>query len=116
MRKEELKELLLRSLTEEIADRDIRVLNEEAIPKYKFSSSFREIVMSRLAGGRIGNVLRPEKFAGWNNAFLRITLAGAAIIIVLVVSILLTQGSLSYDTLLGLDSSVDEGLVSLLIK
>lgn len=116
MKKEELKELLLRSLTEEIADKDIRVLNEKAIPKYKFSSSFRETVMGRLAGNGIGNVLKTEKIAGWNHAFLRIALAGAAIIIILVVSILLTQGSLSYDTLLGLDSSVDEGLVSLLIN
>ena len=116
MRKEELKELLIRSLTEEIDEMDIRVLNEEAIPKYIFSPSFREKVLSRLAGAGIANGNRPEKLALWNNAFLRIAFVGAAIIIILVVSILLTQGSLSYDTLLGLDPGVDEGLVSLLIK
>jgi hypothetical protein len=116
MKKEGLKELLLRSLTEEITEKDRKLLEEKAIPEYKFSSSFSEIAMSRIAGGMAGTSMRPEKLRMWNKAFVRIALSGAAIIIILIVSILLTQGSLSYDTLLGLDSSVDEGLVSLLIK
>lgn len=116
MKREELKELLLRSLTEEIAEKDRRLLNEKVIPEYKFSSSFSELVLRQLGAAWNGNTLRKEKLSGWNNAFFRIALAGAAIIIILVLSILLTQGSLSYDTLLGLDSSLDEGLVSLLIN
>ncbi len=116
MKKEELKELLLQSLTEEIAEKDREVLIEKAIPVYEFSSTFREKLINRIAGLKLDSFKRPEMFARWNTAFLRIALTGSVVIIILVVSIFLSQGSLSYDTLLGLDSSVDEGLVSLLIK
>jgi len=116
MKREELKELLLQSITEEIAESDRQILKEKAIPEYEFSSSFSENVVNRIAGVKIGSLMRPEMFARWNNAFLRIALTGVIVIIILAVSIFLSQGSLSYDTLLGLDSSLDEGLVSLLVK
>jgi len=45
-----------------------------------------------------------------------VALTGAVAIIALIISIFISQGSLSYDALIGMDSSVDDGLLSLLIE
>ena len=116
MKKEELKDLLLKSLSEEVSDNERAMLEKHALPDYKFSPSFSDRVMSSIASGGLVLPGGRDLFAGWSNTFLRVALTGAAAIIVLAVSLFLTQGSLSYDTLLGLDTTVDEGLVSLLIK
>lgn len=116
MKKDDLKELLLRSVTDEISDSDRDILETSAIPEYSFSSSFRDKVLNMVAGINKTSLLRPDIFAGWNTAFLRIALSGAAAILLLALSLFISQGSLSYDTLLGLDTSVDQVMVSVLIK
>jgi hypothetical protein len=116
MKKDDVKELLLRSLTDNISNKERGILQDNVLPDYEFSSEFNKKVMSQVSGKKILTLNRLDIIAGMDNAFLKIALTGAAAIILLTVSLFISQGSLSYDTLLGLDNSVDEGLISLLMK
>lgn len=116
MKKDDVKELLLRSITDDISKEERVILQDNVLPDYKFSTEFNNKVMRQVSGLKISSLRRHDIIAGMDNAFLKIALTGAAAIILLAVSLFVSQGSLSYDTLLGLDTSVDEGLISLLMK
>ncbi|MCD4769866.1 MAG: hypothetical protein K8R35_06850 [Bacteroidales bacterium] len=116
MKKENLKELLLRSVTEDISDRERRLIEDEAIYDYSFSNDFRERIMTRLKPVRTRIFSGIDFLRSFDIVFKRIAIAGITVIIILVINLLLSQGSLSYDTLLGLDTNVDEGLLSFLIE
>ena len=116
MKKEDLRELLLRSITEDISDKERRLIEEEAIYDYSFSNDFRERIMTRLEPVRTRIFSGIDFLRSFDIVFKRVAIAGITVIIILVINLLLSQGSLSYDTLLGLDTHVDEGLISLLIE
>ena len=116
MKKEDLRELLLRSITEDISDKERRLIEEEAIYDYSFSNDFRERIMTRLEPVRTRIFSGIDFLRSFDIVFKRVAIAGIMVIIILAINLLLSQGSLSYDTLLGLDTHVDEGLISLLIE
>ena len=115
MKKKDLEDLMLRSLTEDLESDERLTLESELIPDYGFSTGFRDKVMKRITGAEVSTLLSADVFSGLDSTFVRIALTGIAAIVILALSIFINQGSLSYDALLGLDSTVDEGLVSLLI-
>jgi hypothetical protein len=110
----ELKNLLVSSMNVD-ADPLIvsRKLEEEGI-SYDFSERFGEKILNKLysAGYDINRKVEFVKYM--NFAFYRIALTGVAAIVILLISIFLMQGSLSFNSLLGLSDSHDESVVCLL--
>lgn len=114
MKEEKMKDLFLLSLTDDLDTDQRDALDEEFFRYDGFNPGFRERVMAKIQRPVVLQEKSKRSFErSLNSLFVRITLAGAAAIILLVVSLLLSQGSLSYDTLLGIDKNVDGVLVSL---
>ncbi|MBS0011641.1 MAG: hypothetical protein KFF49_09545 [Bacteroidales bacterium] len=114
MKAEKIKDLILRSLSSRLEGDEREVLERELLADYKFSSDFRDRVMKGIVSGRVLMNGKREILRSFDSIFMRVAIPGAAAIIILAVSILLSQGSLSYDTLLGIDNEVDGVLISLL--
>ncbi len=114
MKPEKLKDLLFRSLSSELGDDEREVLERELLTDHKFREGFRDRVMKRISSGRILLNGKREMLRSFDSIFMKVAIPGAAAVIILMLSLLLSQGSLSYDTLLGIDNKVDGVLISLL--
>ena len=110
-----MREMLLRSLTEDIDDRERSLIESEALPAYSFSNGFGERVMRRIGSSSLPVFMRPDFLRSFDLGFRRVALTGVAAIVIMVITMLVTQGSLSYDTLLGIDNQIDDSLISLLV-
>lgn len=114
MNNAEIKEMLIHALN---ADADtagtLRKL-EEAGVTYDFSPDFSDKVLGKLfsAGTTINRQVEFLKYM--NSAFYRIALTGVAAIVILLISIFMMEGSLSFNSFLGLSDSYDESIVCLL--
>jgi len=116
MNERQFKELLLKSVTEELDHEERAILDGALLPYHSFNPGFIERVISKTGIESVPVYLRPDFLRSFNIGFKRVALTGVAAILILAVSLLLTQGSLSYDTLLGIDNQVDESLISLLVE
>ena len=114
MKRSELKELIISSLSQQDPPAETTEKLKEAGLDYSFRPDFSEKVLDRLFTA--GSVVKMEidSFRSWNLAFYRIALTGAAAIAVLLVSIYLMEGSFSFNSLLGLSDNYDESIVLLL--
>jgi hypothetical protein len=114
MKPEEIKDLIINSLS---ADADSgesqRILEDEGL-SYSFRPDFRERVLDRLFTNGIVINREREFQKTWNLAFYRIALTGVAAIVILLISIYISEGSFSLDSLLGVSSGTEESIVSLL--
>lgn len=111
-----MKDLLLKSVTGNLDENERRMVDTDLLPDYSFSEGFRERVLGKLGIEKMPVYLRPDFLRSLDLGFRRVALSGVAAILILIASILLSQGSLSYDTLLGIDSNVDDSLISLLVS
>jgi len=114
MNSTEIKKFLSSALKSDADPAEISArLAEEGI-SYDFSSDFTDKVLGRIySSGKI--ITREVDFLkSLNFAFYRIALTGVAAIVVLLISIFLMEGSLSFNSFLGLSDSYDETMVSLL--
>lgn len=110
----ELKKLIISSLNSDDDTPDVsRKLEEEGL-SYNFSQNFGDKVVNRIfsAGLKINREIEFVKYM--NFAFYRVALTGIAAIVVLLISIFLMQGSLSFNSFLGLSNNYDESIVCLL--
>jgi hypothetical protein len=116
MKAEEIKNLLLDSLSNEEPLENQYSKLEEAGVSYSFSYGFTDKVLERvfMARERINQKVEFSKYM--NLAFYRIALTGAAAIILLLISMYLTEGSLSFNSLLGLGDNYDESIICLLTQ
>jgi len=114
MKSKELKKIIINSLSSEDISFDPVKELEDAGVSYSFSKNFREKVMNKLfIAGMVVNG-EVEFIRSWNLAFYRVALTGVAAIVILLISIFLMQGSLSFNSFLGLSSNYDESIVCLL--
>lgn len=114
MKSSEIKNMIISSLNDEADTIEVsRRLEEEGI-SYNFSNNFRDKVLDKLfSAGLIIN--REVEFVKYMNfAFYRVALTGVAAIVVLLISIFLMEGSLSFNSFLGLKDNYDESIVCLL--
>jgi hypothetical protein len=114
MKRSELKDLIISSLSQnENAGEASRKL-EEAGVDYSFSPDFRDKLLDKLFTA--GVVVNRERdfLRSWNIAFYRIAFTGVAAIVVLLISIYLSEGSFSLNSLIGLSDNYDESIVCLL--
>jgi len=114
MNSNEIKKLLISSLKPDTGSGDIfRQLENEGI-SYDFSENFDERVLGRIFSAPSAESRKVEFLKSMNFAFYRIALTGVAAIVVLLISIFLMEGSLSFNSFLGLSDSFDESIVCLL--
>jgi hypothetical protein len=112
MNSTEIKKRLIDSLSADNAE--VKGKFEEETISYDFSAGFEERVLDR-----VFNVEEPEsneiEFVKYMNiAFNRIALSGIAAIVLLLISLFLMEGSLSFNSILGLSDSHNESIVCLL--
>jgi hypothetical protein len=114
MKSEEVKKLIISSLSEDSDALNSSRKLEEAGISYSFSRGFRDKVMDRLFTAGVVLNRETEFMRSWNIAFSRIALTGVAAIIILLISIYVSDGSFSLNSILGLSDTIDENIVSLL--
>jgi hypothetical protein len=114
MKRSELKELMINSLSQEATGSEFVEKLEEAGAEYSFKSGFRDKVLDRLftAGYVVNREI--DFIRSWNIAFYRIALTGVAAILILLVSLYIMEGSFSFNSILGLSDTYDESIVCLL--
>jgi hypothetical protein len=113
MRREELTKLLIQPGE----DREGRVDNDELLAtlrnSYRFSPGFTGRVLQAI-GNPAQAVRLYDLEAGMVSIFMRVALSGAAAIILLAVSVFISGGTLSFDSLLGIGNSSVESMICLL--
>ena len=110
----EIKNLIISSLNADAETANIPGKLEAEGIYYNFSNSFEDKVRAKLfsAGLKINTEVEYVKYM--NFAFYRIALTGVAAIVLLLISIFIMEGSLSFNSLLGLKDNYDESIVCLL--
>ena len=136
MIQKELYDLLLRSFDEELNSSDTEKLElnlsgsvelrEEkrkllemrkivSSNQYSFSSGFQEKVMTKVYEEKEPLILRPEFNRSLFTVFKRVALTGVAAIIILFLSIYLSDDSFTFNSLTGGEPYSDDNLVSYLL-
>ena len=114
MNTSEIKNLIMSSLNADVNTIEVsRRMEEEGI-SYNFNEKFGDKVLDKLFSAGL-TVKREVEFVKYMNfAFYRIALTGVAAIVILLISIFLMQGSLSFNSFLGISDNYDESIVCLL--
>jgi hypothetical protein len=114
MKPSEIKKMLISSLN---ADTDTSMisgrLEEEGI-SFDFKNGFRDKIVDKVFSTGITINREIEFMRSMNFAFSRIALTGVAAILLLLISIFMMEGSLSFNSFLGLSDNYDESIVSML--
>jgi hypothetical protein len=114
METSEIKKILIHSLDPDADTYDIPDQLEREGVSYNFSNNFREKTLIRLFSTGLKVSQQVEFVKYMNFAFYRIALTGVAAIVLLLISIFLKEGSLSFNSLLGLSDNYNESIVCLL--
>jgi hypothetical protein len=114
MNSTEIKKLLIRAISTDSDPAEISAKLEEEGVSYDFSIGFTDKVLGRIYSTGLKVSREVDFLKSLNFAFYRIALTGVAAIVVLLISIFLMEGSLSFNSFLGLSDSYDETIVSLL--
>ena len=114
MKKTELKELMINSLNPDGDNSLIASRLEDEGVSYNFSNDFSEKVTNKLFAAASGITRELEFVKGLNYVFYRIAFTGIAAILILLLSIFLSEGSLSVNSFLGLGNGYDESIFYIL--
>lgn len=110
----EIKKLLINSLNEDQDPGQIAASLEDRGITYDFSRGFTGRVLDRIFSADV-KVAREIEFTKYLNiAFSRIALTGVAAIVLLLISIFMMEGSLSFNSILGVGDTDTESIVCLL--
>ncbi len=110
----EIKKLLINSLNKGDDAAEISALLEKEGISYDFSKDFHYKVLDKIYSVQAGVTKEVDFLKSLNFVFYRIALTGVAAIVILLISIFLMEGSLSFNSFLGLSDNYDETIVSLL--
>jgi hypothetical protein len=103
-------------LTSQVGDSSTKDISERLGKgiDYDFSDRFTPGILNRIFSVET-KVIREVEFTRYLNfAFSRVAITGVAAIVLLLISIFLMDGSLSLNSLLGINDSYDESIVCLL--
>lgn len=133
---QEMYELLLRSMNEQLfADEDKKLqmalkvsaeLREEqkklgkvgkllSSRNYGFTAGFRNRVMQAVSDEKKGKVISMDFARNFTAMFNRIAVTGVAVILLLVISLYISHGSLNVNTITGVDPISEDNLISVLL-
>ena len=113
MNSSEIRKLIISSL-ENGTDGQIASIELQEVLSYDFSEGFEERVFDKIFAEEPFIKRQFEFERSFNLAFYRIALTGAAAIVILTISLFLSEGYLSFDSLLGLSDGYSESIVCLL--
>jgi hypothetical protein len=114
MKPAEIKKLIIGSLDAGAAPEEIaRQLEYEGV-SYDFSKGFSDRVIDKIFTASLAVNREIEFVRNMNQVFYRFALTGVAAIVILLISIYLMEGSISFNSFLGLGDSYDESIVCLL--
>lgn len=113
MNSSEIKKQMISSL-EDGADSNALSSELQKVLQYDFLEGFEERVLGRIFSEGTVRKLEYEADRNLSLAFYRIALTGVAAIVFLTLSIFLNEGSLSFDSFLGLSDVDSESIVCLL--
>lgn len=114
MNSSEIKKMLISSISTDADPAEVSARLEKEGVSYDFSKDFTDKVLDRIFETKVAVIREIDFVRSLNFAFYRIALTGVAAIVVLLISIFLMEGSLSFNSFLGLSDSYDETIVSLL--
>ena len=114
MKPSEIKKLIISSLNTDADFKEASIRLEEEGVSYDFSKGFGDKILNKLYSAGLTINLEVEFMKSMSFAFSRIALTGVAAIILLLISIFLMEGSLSFNSFLGLNDSYNESIVCLL--
>ena len=114
MKSADIKKLIIDSLDEGSETRDIAVRLENEGVSYDFSNGFSDKVLEKVFSVSPAIIREIEFTKRFSTVFYRIAITGVAAIILLLVSIYLSEGSLSVNSFLGITDSIDESTICLL--
>ena len=113
MNSSEIRKLIISSLENETENNRLTSLLQDEMA-YDFDDDFEKRVLERIFMDIPLTKSKPEFERSFNLAFYRIAFSGAAAIVILLISLFLKEGYLSFDSLLGLSDGYSESLVCLL--
>lgn len=113
MKLTEIKKLIISSLNENRNSDEASMTLSEAT-SYDFSDGFTGKVLSRIFPAEVQYARQIEFSRYLNLAFSRIALTGVAAIVLLLLSIFLMEGNLSFDSIIGVGDTQAESIVCLL--
>lgn len=113
MKASEIKRLLT-GFAEQKQDEGVKVEDLQDQLNYDFSNGFTGRVLNSIFSARQAETREIEFSLSLNAVFSRIAITGVAAIVLLLISIFLMQGSLSFDSILGLSDSQTESILCLL--
>ena len=115
MKPSKIKELMINSLDENANVAEIAESFEREGLSFDFSEDFENKVFDELFGKSINveneNTVFSKSFLSLCN---KVSMIGAAAIIIFIISIFFTQGEISLNSLFGLGNVYDEGMIYLL--
>ena len=114
MKPSEIKELIIASLAADSDPSDYASRLESEGVSFDFDKGFRDTVLDRLFPLALKAKRDIDFVRNMNFAFKSIAISGVAAIILLMISIFLMDGSISFDSFLGLRDNYDESIVCLL--
>ena len=107
----EIKKLMIDSLSEDQSEEPGKIGSETS---YDFSPGFKEKILKSVFPEN-ESITREVEFSRFLSvAFSRIALTGVAAIVLLLISLFLSEGSISLNTLLGITDASNEDIVLLL--
>jgi hypothetical protein len=114
MKPSEIKELIINSLNRD-ADPTIAAgqLEKEGV-SFDFKKGFTDKVLDKIFSAGFAINREIEFVKSMNFVFYRIALTGVAAIVILLISIFIMEGSISFNSFLGLNDNYDESIVCLL--
>jgi hypothetical protein len=114
MNTSEIKSLLISSMNSEADPAEASGKLEESGVSYDFSNNFSDKVIDKLFSTAYTINREVDFMRSMYFAFYRIAFTGIAAIVILLLSIYLMEGSLSFNSFLGIGDSSDESIVCLL--
>jgi hypothetical protein len=114
MKASEIKKLINSSLDADTDTSELFGKLEEAGVFYDFKDGFREKVLNKVYSASVTVNREVEFLKSMTFAFNRIAITGVAAIILLLLSIFMMEGSISFNSFLGLSDSYDESIVFML--
>lgn len=114
MNPSEIKELIISSVSPDADTADVSDRLEQEGVTYDFGKGFSESVLGRIFPVAIKIKREIEFLHNMNFAFRSIAVSGIAAIILLLISIYLMEGYVSFNSFLGLKDNYDESIICLL--
>jgi hypothetical protein len=114
MESADIKKLIVDSLDADTESRDIPGKLENEGVSYDFRNGFSDRVLDKIFAASPAIIREIEFTKRLSTIFYRIAITGVAAIILLLISIYITEGTLSVNSFLGITDSFDESTICLL--